>query len=158
MKNINFIAMVVITVIILTGCKSKQSATGNYSYRTECLGNSMDGSQTVKAWGSGRDKDEAMEQAKKQAVSDLLFNGIIEGKSVCEVRPIVGEVNARVKYDAYFKSFFADNGDYKKFATIDEKKNSYKVIKARERITYGIVLKVLRDELKQKMITDGILK
>lgn len=144
--------------MVLYGCKSKQSTAGNYSYKTECLGNSLDGSQTVKAWGSGRDKEEAIEQAKKQAVSDLLFNGIIEGKSVCENRPIVGEVNARAKYNTYFNAFFADNGDYKKFVSIDEKKNSYQIIKARERVTYGIVLNLQIDELKQKMISDEILK
>lgn len=158
MKNINYITILSIAFVIFSGCKSQQFTAGNYTYKTECLGNSLDGSQTVKAWGSGRDKEEAIEQAKKQAVNDLLFNGIIEGKSVCEVRPIIGELNARKKYDDYFNAFFTDKGDYKKFVTIDEKKNSYQVIKARERITYGIVLKLQRNDLKQKMITDGILK
>jgi hypothetical protein len=158
MKNINYIATLLIAVMVLYGCKSKQSTAGNYSYKTECLWNSFEGSQTVKAWGSGRNKEEAIEKAKKQAVNDLLFNGIIEGKSVCDNRPIVGEVNARAKYKTYFNAFFADNGDYKKFVSIDEKKNSYQIIKAIDRVTYGIVLNIQRDELKQKMITDEILK
>ena len=45
-----------------------------------------------------------------------------------------------------------------KFVSIDEKKNSYQIIKAIDRVTYGIVLNIQRDELKQKMITDEILK
>ena len=109
MKNINYIATLLIAVMVLYGCKSKQSTAGNYSYKTECLWNSFEGSQTVKAWGSGRNKEEAIEKAKKQAVNDLLFNGIIEGKSVCDNRPIVGEVNARAKYKTYFNAFFASS-------------------------------------------------
>ncbi|WP_372746038.1 hypothetical protein [Lutibacter sp.] len=141
-----------------TGCKSKQSTAGNYSYKTECLGNSLDGSQTVKAWGTGRDKNEAIESAKKNALNDLLFKGIIEGKSGFDSRPIIVEVNARSKYENYFNTFFSKGNDYNLFVSIDEKKKAYQIIKSRERITCGIVMKLQSAELKQKMITDGILK
>lgn len=150
--------MLIMVAMVFSGCKSKQSTAGNYTYKTECLGNSLDGSQTVKAWGTGRDQEEAIEEAKKNAINDLLFKGIIEGKSGCDIRPIVAEVNARSKYEDYFNAFFTKGNDYNKFVTIDEKKNSYQVIKARERITCGIVMKVQSAALKQKMITDGILK
>lgn len=150
--------MLIMVVMVFSGCKSKQSTAGNYSYKTECFGNSLDGSQTVKAWGTGRDKEEAIENAKKNALNDLIFKGIIEGKSGCDIRPIVAEVNARSKYEDYFNTFFTKGNNYNKFVTIDEKKNSYQVIKARERITYGIVMKLHSAALKQKMITDGILK
>lgn len=150
--------MLTMVVVVFSGCKSKQSTAGNYTYKTECLGNSLDGSQTVKAWGTGRDQGEAIEQAKKNALNDFLFNGIIEGKSVCEVRPIVSELNARTKYNTYFNAFFAEKSDYNKFVTIDENKSSYQVIKARESITYGIVMKFQSAALKQKMLTDGIIK
>ena len=40
---------------------------GNYTYDTECIGVEGDGSQTVKGWGSGRNREDAVEQAKKMA-------------------------------------------------------------------------------------------
>jgi len=122
----------------------------------------MDGSQTVKAWGNGRNRWDAIEQAKKNAVKDVLFNGIYEGKQECEKRPVVAEVNAQQKYETYFNKFFADDGEYKNFVSLKDERIGQKVSRdrkgARQSVTHGVVVRVLRAELKQKMIEDGILK
>jgi len=146
----------------LFSCSPQKKNAGNYSYKTECLGIEMDGSQTVKAWGNGRNRIDAVEQAKKNAVNDVLFNGIIEGKSTCESRPVVPEVNARQKNEEYFNKFFADGGDYTKYVSLKDERIGQKVSrdrkKARESVTHGMVVRVLRSELKQEMVKDGILK
>ena len=38
-------------------------------FETECLGIEGDGSQTLRAWGTGRNRADAVEQAKKNAVT-----------------------------------------------------------------------------------------
>jgi hypothetical protein len=161
MKNILF-STFLITLFILPSCNSQKKIAGNYSYKTECLGIEMDGSQTVKAWGNGRNRFDAIEQAKKNAVNDVLFNGIYEGKQDCEKRPVVAEVNARQKYEEYFNKFFSDGGEYKKFVSLKDERIGQKVSRdrkgARQSVTHGVVVRVLRAELKQKMIEDGILK
>lgn len=148
--------------IVLYSCNSQKNTAGNYSYKTECLGIEMDGSQTVKAWGNGRNRWDAVEQAKKNAVNDVLFNGIYEGKQVCEQRPVVSEVNARQKYEIYFNKFFSDGGEYKKIVSLKDERIGQKLSRdrkeARQSVTHGVVVRVLRAELKQKMIEDGILK
>jgi hypothetical protein len=122
----------------------------------------MDGSQTLKAWGNGRNRGDAVEQAKKNAVRDVLFNGINEGRQDCERRPLVPEVNAQKKYEDYFNKFFADGGEFKNFISLKDEKILDKISrdkqKARESVTHGLVVRVLRAELKQKLIADGILK
>jgi hypothetical protein len=140
----------------------QKSTAGNYTYKTECLGVEMDGSQTLKAWGNGRNRLDAVAQAKKNAVRDVIFNGINEGRQDCERRPLVPEVNAQRKYEDYFNKFFADGGEFKDFISLKDEKILDKISrdkqKARESVTHGLVVRVLRAELKQKLIADGIIK
>ena len=100
--------------------------------------------------------------SKKNAVNDVLFNGIYEGKSVCEKRPIVSEVNARQKYEDYFNEFFTDGGDYKKYISLKDERILQKLNRnrkgGRESITQGLIVRVLRSDLKKEMIKNGIIK
>jgi len=162
MKYLIYTKTLFLISIVLISCNSQKKIAGNYSYKTECLGIEMDGSQTVKAWGNGRNRWDAIEQAKKNAVKDVLFNGIYEGKQECEKRPVVAEVNAQQKYETYFNKFFADDGEYKNYVSLKDERIGQKISRdrkgARQSVTHGVVVRVLRAELKQKMIEDGILK
>lgn len=126
------------------------------------MGVELDGSQTIKAWGNGRNRSDAVDQAKKNAIRDVIFFGINEGKSECNSKPLIFEVNAQDKYEDYFAKFFADGGEYKNFISLrDERifdKLSRDKKKARESVTHGMIVRVLRNELKAKLITDGIIK
>ena len=86
------------------------------------MGIEHDGSQTLKAWGNGRNRLDAVEQAKKNAVRDVIFKGITEGNKECNIKPIIFEVNAEEKYENYFNSFFADGGAFKNFVSLKTKK------------------------------------
>lgn len=155
-----FTSISILFVFALMSCKSPQKAiSGNYSYKTECLGIENDGSQIVKAWGNGRSRDEAIEDARKTAVRDVIFYGIRNGKQECNVKPVVGEVNARDKYTEYFNEFFADKGVYTQF--ISERYNM-EVTKGKKQAgaleTYSVIVCVLRQDLIPKLKNDGILK
>ena len=161
MKSLIYSAFLFV-ILVLFSCSPQKKIAGNYSYKTECLGIEMDGSQTVKVWGNGRNRWDAIEQAKKNAVKDVLFNGIYEGKQECEKRPVVAEVNAQQKYETYFNKFFADDGEYKNYVSLKDERIGQKISRDRrgasQSVTHGVVVRVLRAELKQKMIEDGILK
>jgi hypothetical protein len=141
---------------------SQKKTAGYYTYKTECLGVELDGSQTLKAWGNGRNRADAVEQAKKNAVRDVIFRGILEGKQDCNQKPIVFEINAQEKYEDYFNAFFADGGEYKSFISLKDERIFDKISrdkkKTSESVTNGIVVRVLRAELKKKLITDSIIK
>ena len=126
------------------------------------MGVELDGSQTLKAWGNGRNRADAVEQAKKNAVRDVIFKGILEGKQDCNQKPIVFEINAQEKYEDYFNAFFADGGEYKSFISLKDERIFDKISrdkkKTSESVTNGIVVRVLRAELKKKLITDSIIK
>ena len=66
------------------------------------------------------------------------------------------------KYEDYFNKFFADGGEFKNYISLRDERIFDKVSrdrkKARESVTNGLILRVLRSELKQKLIADGIIK
>lgn len=151
-------------IILLSTCLgfSQKNIAGNYGYKTECLGVELDGSETVKAWGNGRNRSDAVEQAKKNALRDVIFFGLVEGKQDCKQKPLILEVNALEKYEDYFNKFFADGGEFKNYISLRDERIFDKISrdrkKARESVTNGLILRVLRSELKQKLIADGIIK
>ncbi|HMK07059.1 MAG TPA: hypothetical protein VK476_05975 [Flavobacterium sp.] len=145
---------------LLASCANK--IAGNYIHKTECMGVELDGSATLKAWGNGRNRADAVEQAKKNAIRDVIFNGILEGKQDCQQKPLIFEVNAQEKYEDYFNRFFADGGEFLNFISLRDERIGQKINrdreKARESVTNGFIVRVLRSELKKKLIADGIIK
>lgn len=156
-KQVLFFA--VIFFIALTGCKSNETTTTAFhSYSTECLGKSMDGSQTLRVWASGRNRADAIEQAKKKAVYDMVFTGIQAGSGDCNSYPIVDEANARKKYEDYFDLFFADGGAYSKYVSIDnQKKSAMQRFQGDGTQTFGIIVTVNRSALRQRLVSDNII-
>jgi len=154
--------IIILLLLAITSCSGQKNVAGNYTYKSECMGVELDGSQTIKAWGNGRNRSDAVDQAKKNAIRDVIFFGISEGKSECNSKPLIFEVNAQEKYEDYFARFFADGGEYKNYISLrDERifdKLSRDKKKARESVTHGMIVRVLRNELKAKLITDGIIK
>lgn len=138
--------------------------TGTFSHGTECMGVEGDGSQTVKVYGSGRNRWDALEQARKNGVRDVIFNGIRSGQPDCAVRPMVNEVNAREKHERYFNTFFADDGPYKEFVSTEDERHAQRVRRGKTRsasgseVSHAFVVRILCVELKQRLIADGILK
>lgn len=155
------IALLVLALSATT-LQAQKKIAGNYGYKTECMGVELDGSETVKAWGNGRNRSDAVEQAKKNAIRDIIFHGLVEGKQECKQRALLLEVNAEEKYEDYFNKFFADGGEFKNYISLRDERILDKVSRDRKKgrgsVTNGFIVRVLRSELKAKLIADGILK
>lgn len=146
---------------VATGCSKKampvtQSAAHS-SFVPTCLGVELDGSQTLRSWGKGNSKADAVEQAKKNAVYAVLFTGISGGE--CNTTPLVPEVNARERYSAYFNPFFKDGGEYKKYVKEENAGKATRLeAKGSSISNYGIIVVVDREKLRNQLEKDGILK
>ncbi len=152
--------MLTISFMLLVGCKTSKKISGNYTHEIECMGAELDGSVTLKAWGKGKSRPDALEQARKEALNSVLFVGIRNGKPDCDTRAILNAPNIRENKSDYFNNFFKDGGDYKKFiSNRDESFGKKERIKGRDgEVMFGFIIRVMRSELKKQMITDGILK
>lgn len=145
----------------LASCKTPTHISSEYAYanfQTECLGVELDGSQTLRVFGKGKNKADAIEQAKKNAVRDILFKGINAGSGECSQRPLVNEVNAQEKYAYYFNPFFKDKGEYLNFVKLDEKRLSRIKSSNNSQENWGVVVTVDRAGLQQLLINDNIIK
>ena len=67
MKSIYNISASLLIFALISSCSPQKQASANYDNETECAGVEGDGSQTVIAWGNGRNRFDAMEQAKKRS-------------------------------------------------------------------------------------------
>lgn len=132
---------------------------GAYAQETECISKEMDGSLTLRVFGTGRNRTDALEQAKKQAVYDVLFKGVTRGNTDYNMRPIMTEVNARQRYQDYFDIFFMDRGEYLKYISMEDKRaGSTRVTKRNYRdVTVGVTVRVLVPQLKARLKSDGLL-
>lgn len=138
---------------------AENNASAYFNSETECLGVELDGSQTLRVWATGRNKTDAIEQCKKNAVYEVIFYGIKGGNGGCNQKPLIMEVNAEEKYQYYFNVFFKDGGEYKKYvSTEDTRIGTRKRTRRDVQVKYGYTVRVLRAELQARLIEDGIIK
>lgn len=134
-------------------CFSQKNKTnyGNYEFETECFENNLDGTIVVKAWGlNNMNGKEALIEAKRKALNQIIFVGLHRGKNTCGDMPIVTENNARAKHEDYFNEFFKKNGEFVKYVESNNASNNDK-----NKVFY---LTIKKSQLKKKLIEDGILK
>ncbi len=135
----------------LTGFAIGASAQGGarpINLSVECLGVEMDGSQTLRVAGVGRNRSDAR----------VIFYGVREGAGGCDVRPLVTEVNAQERYEEYFNRFFADGGPYLKYVSLrDTKSGSTMHKKDKIGATYYLTVRVLRSKLKARLKEDNVI-
>ena len=157
MKNrINKLVIIVFAIFfvspVLGQVFNKQKKTASYyDVETECLEDKLDGSFVLYAWGKGSSKSEAIDQAKRNVLNDILFNGVNKG---CQMRPLIIEVNGDTKYMSYVYGFF--DKEYKNYISIEKSPKSLK--KSRQQTSYGIKIRVKVEAIRQKLIEDNIIK
>lgn len=149
--------LTIIALFTLT-CAGAQTRPVQVRASVRCMGVELDGSQTLRVQGYGRNRADAKEQAMKNAVWAVIFDGIREGSGGCNVRPLVTEVNASERYEDYFNIFFADDGEYKKYVTLrDTKKRSGGKAKDKLGYSYDLTVTVLRPQLKARLKADNLI-
>lgn len=138
--------------------KEVRDSLSYYSFETSYVGTSPSGLVTVRAWGSGPDKAHAIEEAKKNAVSDVIFKGIKGAPAAHTSNPVVTEVNARERYAGYFDRFFADGGEYKYYVKETSLSDGSRTkAKSSGRENFGITVDVDRSALVQRLRADGVI-
>ena len=155
MKNLLYVVLLALCPTIGVFAQ----AAPKVNFEVHCLGVELDGSQTLRVSGYGKNKSDAKEQAKKNAVWAVVFYGIQEGAAGCNTQPLVTEVNARERHEDYFNLFFSDGGLYKEFVSNEDYKTGSKsYVKSKLGAKYTVTLRVLRPQLKARLKTDGIIK
>lgn len=160
MKISKILPFAVCLVLALTGCKTSTQTMNEYAFsefKTQCLGVSPSGIQMLRTWGTGMNKAKAIEEAKRNAVNAVIFDGIVDGNGECNKRPLVNVPNARERYEDYFNAFFREGGAYNKYVTLEEKRTSRISSKNTALESWSVVVNVNRTELKNRLIDDNVI-
>lgn len=154
----------ILTVAMLLGLAGgvmakKQVKVSSYiPTETVYMNSEGDGSLTLRAHGHGTNRNDAIKQAAKNAVRDVIFKGVNVPGNPELSKPLVTAVNAEEKFSVFFNSFFADGGEYKNFVTAEDRKSgSNKKEKNEVNVKLSTTVRVLRSELKFYLIDNGIV-
>ncbi len=151
----------VITTSSCSRYKSRHKGTaGYYTFQTECLGTEYDGSVTVRAWGKGRYRFDAIDQARKEAVKTILFKNMRNtNQPGCDIMvPLLNSENYLQTHAAFFNNFFKDDGAYADFVSRKDEALASKERKdAKKEATFGVVVRVKRAALRDYLIQNKIL-
>lgn len=160
MKRLFLFAVVCFIAFTATAQTKKQRQAAGYvigNYEVECMGLGVDGTQLVKVWSFGTSPDNAMVQARKNAVHAVIFRGVRTGLPGCMMRPLITKPGAEVQHAEYFNNFFSNGGAYLRFVnqagdgSIDRIKISNKSYKV------GMVVSVLHAQLRSELEAAGII-
>ena len=151
-------AIAVAAVACKTATTEISGEYSTYNFDIACLAMDPDGTQTLRTWGQGKNRSEAIEQAKKKALEEVLFKGVTAGSGEWDQRPIVTEVNAQQRHEDYFTKFFEDGGEYRNYVWLDEKGTSRIKSESATVENWGMVVSINRDKLRDKLIKDKIIK
>lgn len=150
-----------VVLLVCAGLQSLSAQSYGAPYSdVSCLNVELDGSITLRVKGSGRNRADAMEQAKKNAVYNVIFKGVkTEDANSVLSRPLVFEVNAAEKHSSFLYRFFADGGDYAKFVSMQDRKiGTNKMALKKAQAEWTTTVRVLRPQLEQYLIDNGIIK
>jgi hypothetical protein len=140
--------------------QKKKNPAAFYNYEVECLGTGVDGTQLIKVWGYGKKPNDAVEQAKKNAVHAVMFKGILAGKPGCMMRPLITDPGAEQQHQDYFDAFFKAKGKYLSFVTIsnDGSIDPKDRLKVGGQYKVGAVVSVSHSALRKELEAAGIIK
>lgn len=158
-KKIISLVMVCALATASVFASSKTTAnkeTQQWRYEIECAGNGAQGSYLVKVWSYSKKQATAQNQAVKNAVHGVIFKGVpANGNGCTSQRPLAN--NPSIEYDKaeFFKAFFADGGDYAKYASAT---NSVETTKVGKEYKVGVVVSVSKDALRKALEAAGVIK
>ena len=161
-NKISIILAGLFILIGLSSCGVKKKAnedTAQWRYETECAGREgVKGVYSLLVYSYSRNADVAVEQAKKNAVHSVVFQGV-SGEKCTSKRPLIENATLDQRQEAFFESFFSDGGDYMKFAVRSTDASGTKVMKLSKReYKVGVKVDVNIEQLRKHLEKSGIIK
>ena len=154
------LSIILLLSLVFASCSVTRSNLPYYDQEPQLIRVEHDGTYLIRSVGGGPNRVAALNEAKKNAVYEVLFDGISSNSStMTPVKPVVLEVNAKEKYQDYFNAFFSDGGDYLKYVSQRGKRaGSRRLTKNRSQVMCHTDVLVDVPALKARLKADNILK
>lgn len=161
LKRILLTFILCLTTLIAVGKKDAKALWGSsVNYEIETLTTATRGTKLIKVWAFNSKVEGAIIQAKKNAISAVIFKGLPAGGSANATPSLLSDPSGEQTYAKYFDTFFATGGDYLKFvvATSDQAPSGRDRLKVSKGYKVGIVVQIQYENLRNQLIKDGIIR
>ena len=143
--------------VMAIGKKKADKDTKQFRYELECAGNAVQGTYLVKVWSYSKKASVAENQCRKNAVHGVIFKGYGgRGQECVQQRPLANNPGAETQYAEYFNSFFADGGEFQKYASIIE--GTTESVKVGKEYKVGCVVSVRKEDLRKALEAAGVIR
>lgn len=140
--------------------KKADKDTEVWRYEIEAVSEGKEGTYLIKVWSYSKKAEVSIEQAKKNAVHGVIFQGIIGNNRVSNQPPIASDPAAQTQYADYFNVFFKDNGPYMKYVSVS---NDGSIapgdrLKVNKEYKIGVIVSIRKDLLKKDLEAASVIK
>ena len=159
MKKILFALLAVAFCLpLMAGVRQKKADkdTNQFRYEIECAGNAIEGTYLVKVWTYSKKAAIAENQCRKNAVHGVIFKGYGGGQGCVSQRPLAPNPGIESQYKDYFNSFFANGGEFQKYASILG--GTTETVRVGKEWKVGVVVSVRKDDLRKALEAAGIIR
>lgn len=167
--NVKILFSVVLFCFVCTSVNAQRRAkkkadedTREWRYEIECMGTGTEGNYLVKVWSFSRKPHVAAEQAKKNAVHAVIFQGVPAGDRGCVSQPpLARSANLEQEKAPFFDDFFREGGKYQKFVNLTTNGaiaagDRYKI--GRREYKIGVIVSVNKSLLREDLEEAGIIR
>lgn len=154
-----FIAFALTSNAQLNKKKAAQKDTEAWKYEIECVGIGKPGTKVIKVWSYSKKATIAINQAKKNAVHGIIFQGYAGGGQGCtSQKPLCSDPSIEQQKEEFFSNFFDINGGkYMKFVS-NSGDSTPEVTKVGKQYKIGVVVTVMSDNLRKDLEAAGIVR
>lgn len=133
--------------------------TKQWKYEIEAVNVGVQGTYLVKAWTYAKKPNNAIAQAKKNAIHGVIFRGF-GGKNRVPGQKPLAKLNSEIQNEKFFKTFFDEGGKYLKYATVsnDGSIAAGDLMKVGKEYKVGVIVSVNVSELRKDLEDAGIIK
>ena len=126
-------------------------------YEVQALKTAVEGTILFKIFSYGKNEDDCIANAKRNAIKAVVFNGI-PGSDL--QKPLVTDIGASTTHKDYFTVFFQKNGKYLQFVSLstDGSIDSNDRLRVGKNIKIGIAVLVQKQALRNELEKAGIIK
>lgn len=162
MKRIASITVLIIVFITTTlHAGSKPDNTQIWRYEIEAVTTGAPGTYLIKVWSYSKKPVLAIEQAKKNAVHAIIFQGYPGRPGVSGQQPLAASnPNLEQEQKEFFDNFFADGGKYMKFVSLsnDGSVAAEDRLKVGKEYKIGVIVSVNVTLLRKDLEAAGIIR
>ncbi|MDL2242125.1 hypothetical protein LJC25_00130 [Bacteroidales bacterium OttesenSCG-928-K03] len=166
MKHLSLITLAVILTFSLTAQKAKKGDFNpSTNYEVQVLGVGQDGTKVFRIWNTAANVNDAIAEAKRNAIAVCLFRGL-PGSGFTNQTPAICQIGDEIKHKEFFDEFFqlpkkdGTGGMYLRFVnrTTDEPPSGQFRVKVKKGYKVAIDVQVRYNDLRKYMEEKGIVK